>query len=132
MDRCGQFHRHVDPRMETAFPRYGMNPAAVCAAYPELVPQGTCQGYPVCHSVSEKYVPAVRQALQSSAFFQCHIEQLPSVVLPVEGKREKQYEQQQSHRDILLNILSASSSVLCSFRLLNTSSAARSDLFLSL
>lgn len=52
---------------------------------------------------------------------------------PPHGKKGgKQYEHQQFHLAILLNILSASSSVFCSCRLLNTSSAPRSDLFFSL
>ena len=85
----------------------------------------------VCHPVPVKYVPASFQAFQTAAFFQCRIEQFPSV-FPLERKGEEQYEHQQFHLDILLNILSASSSVFCSCRLLNTSSAPRSDLFLSL
>jgi hypothetical protein len=41
MDRCGQLHCHIDSRMKTMFSRYGMNPASIRAAYPELVFQGT-------------------------------------------------------------------------------------------
>ena len=41
MDRCGQFHRHINSRMKTTFSRYGMNPAAIRTAYPELIFQGT-------------------------------------------------------------------------------------------
>ena len=40
MDRCGQFHRHINSRMKTTFSRYGMKPAAIRTAYPELVFQG--------------------------------------------------------------------------------------------
>ena len=43
-------------------------------------------------------------------FFQCRIEQFPSVFPPRKKKGEEQYEHQQFHLDILLNILSASSS----------------------
>lgn len=132
IDGGGQFHCHIDSRMESVFFRYGMNPAAILAADTELVFQGAGQREFVRHSVLGKYVPVVFQTLQTFTLPECHIKQFLSAIMPGERKREKQYEHKRSHRAILLNILSASSSVSCCFLFLNTSSASKSDLFFSL
>lgn len=126
-----QLHGHVNTEVEAASAGYGMNPGSVSAAYPESLFQGAGKRDAFKNSVPHEYVPAGLKALQADTFLKRGIKQFPSV-RGCDGNRNKQQGKQRSHRAILLSILSASSSVSCSRRFLNTSSAPSRDLFFSL